>query len=84
MGKAVILDNVPRTSQDIGKQVHNTVANPHSKSHEVAEEIARKHDRHSWNSDLKRTTPDTTSKGEDIGGPGNDGRDEQTPVEKGR
>ena len=80
MSKSVVLANVPQTSQDIGKTVHNTVAHAHTKSHAIAEEIARKHDRHSFDQDLGHKVTNTAWTGEDRDL--HDGRDEQEPVEK--
>ena len=81
MPKAIVTSNIPGiTSQNVGKQAHNTVSNPHRLSHKIADEISAKHDRHSWSSDLGTQKINTASVGEDHGV--EDGRDEGTPVEK--
>jgi hypothetical protein len=53
-------NTVPQTSQDMGRQVHNTNLH-HSRAHDVADEIVEKHDRHVFKQDLGRRVHNTAS-----------------------
>lgn len=76
----IVTDNtVPQTSQE--GTVKNTVSHPHKASHKVADELIKKHDTHAYDQNQGRKVHNTSSVGTDIATL-QDGRDEQTPVEK--
>lgn len=78
----IVTDNtVNSTSQNIGKVAHDTAGHSaHKRSHAIAEEISQRHDRHSYQQSVGLQVHNTRHTGEDHGL--EDGRDEQTPVEK--
>ncbi len=54
-------------SQDIGVNEHNTISEPHKKSHEHADRLIHKYDRHSLPVPNGAKTHNTASVGENHG-----------------